>query len=231
MTMVYLTLLGLIPCLMIGLLIYKIFVGQAYRKMSFISFLFGVISTYPAIKMEQFAIYDLGLSFDRSYAFSTFTFAFAVIAFSEEVVKYIFLRYAIIPKLIQVRFTTIVAFSVLISLGFATIENIMYITGYHTEPSSALQLALIRMLTALPAHLMFGLVMGISIAIGQLQMMRKTLWSAFGLALAIILHGMFDYLIFMRMGYALLIFAGIVVLLLVSSLIVYKTAQINDAIK
>lgn len=181
--------------------------------------------------MEQFAIYDLGLSFDKTHLFSTFTFAFAVIAFSEEIVKYIFLRYVIVPRFNPFKFTVLVALSVLISLGFATVENIMYVMSYRSDPDTAMKLAMIRLITAFPAHLMFGLVMGIAVAIANSTWVRRTLWSVLGLLSAIFLHGMFDFLIFMRMGYALLTFAGIVVLLLLCSFIFFKTLEVNDAIK
>ena len=63
-----------------------------------ICFVFGMMSTYPAIKMEEFGMRDLGIYNEVGDPFMTFTFAFAVIAFSEEFVKFVFLRYYIFPK-------------------------------------------------------------------------------------------------------------------------------------
>ena len=152
-----------------------------------------------------------------------------MIAFSEEIVKYIFLRYVIVPRFNPFKFTVLVALSVLISLGFATVENIMYVMSYRSDRCNH-ALAMIRLITAFPAHLMFGLVIGI-VAIANSTWVLRTLWSVLGLLSAIFLHGMFDFLIFMRMGYALLTFAGIVVLLLLCSFIFFKTIEVNDAIK
>ena len=60
MTILYLLSVGLLPCLLIGYLIYRWFVGTSNRKVAIVSFIFGLLSTYPAIKMEQLPFMILG---------------------------------------------------------------------------------------------------------------------------------------------------------------------------
>ena len=90
--------LAILPSLVLILFLY----GLSYKApppipLMLIACLFGVISTYPAIKMEEFGIYDLGMLLQGDL-WTSFTFSFLIVAFSEETLKYIFLRYYLYPK-------------------------------------------------------------------------------------------------------------------------------------
>ena len=52
-----------------------------------------------------------------------------------------------------------IVYAVCISLGFATLENIMYV--FNSSTSAAMYVAILRGLTAVPAHALFGLTMGL----------------------------------------------------------------------
>jgi RsiW-degrading membrane proteinase PrsW (M82 family) len=171
-----------------------------------ICFLFGVISTYPAIKMEEFGIRDLGIINDKHDAFMTFTFSFIVIAFSEEFVKFIFLRYFIYKKSCFNEPMDGIVYSVMISMGFATLENILYVVIRPEDINIAFQTGLLRMFTAVPAHAIFAIVMGYYVGASKFIATKSNRSLLYGLAGAIALHGLYDFFVFMQMGMALIVF-------------------------
>lgn len=170
-----------------------------------ISFAFGVLSTYPAIKMEEFGISDLRLGVSKDI-WITMTFAFVVIAFSEELVKYIFLRYAIYPRKIFNEPMDGIVYSVMISMGFASTENILYVAVSPESSSQALQIGFMRMFTAVPAHASFAVAMGYFVGLAKFRPERENLYLFLGLALAILLHGLYDFFIFQRLHRGLIVF-------------------------
>lgn len=176
-------------------------------------FIFGMLSTYPAIKMEEFGMRDLGIYNAVGDPFMTFTFTFAVVAFSEEFVKYIFLRYYIFPKDDFDEPMDGIVYSVMISMGFATLENILYIVVRTTDIEMAFQIGLIRMITAVPGHAIFAILMGYFVGLAKFSKKRGNLLLVTGLVSAILLHGTYDFFIFMQMKESLiwftLIFGGL----------------------
>jgi RsiW-degrading membrane proteinase PrsW (M82 family) len=75
-----------------------------------------------------------------------------------------------------------IVYSGAVALGFAAVENVLYVT------SSGFATAIVRSMTAVPAHLMFGIIMGTAFS--------KYLWSANAKAWAYIwpalAHGTYD---------------------------------------
>ncbi|WMX16045.1 MULTISPECIES: PrsW family intramembrane metalloprotease [unclassified Aureispira] len=164
-----------------------------------ICFVFGMFSTYPAIKMEEFGMRDLGIYNAINDPFMTFTFTFAVVAFSEEFVKYIFLRYYIFPKKEFDEPMDGIVYSVMISMGFATLENILYVVVRAANIEVAFQIGLLRMITAVPGHAIFAILMGYFVGLAKFSEEKGNLYLVIGLVSAILLHGTYDFFIFMQM--------------------------------
>jgi RsiW-degrading membrane proteinase PrsW (M82 family) len=85
------------------------------------------------------------------------------------------------------------------SLGFATLENILYV-GQH-----GLETAVLRALSAVPGHAFTGVVMGAFVGRARFaapEQRAGLLWA--GLGSAILLHGSYDLFLFTNSGYALL---------------------------
>lgn len=169
-------------------------------------FLFGMISTYPAIKMEEFGMRDLGVHTHGGDAFMTFTFAFLVVAFSEEFVKFIFLRYYIFPKEEFNEPMDGIVYSVMISMGFATLENLLYVVVRAENMEIAFHIGLIRMVTAVPGHAIFAVLMGYFVGLAKHSESGANFYLLVGLMGSILLHGLYDYLIFMHQKESLIYF-------------------------
>ena len=155
-----------------------------------ISFALGALSTIPAFLMEKAGIM-LGFG-QSSNMLMTALFAFVVIGGSEEFCKYLMVRHYAFPKKdFNEPFDGIV-YAVMVSLGFATLENIVYVLS---QPSFAesMQVGLLRMFTAVPAHAAFAIVMGYNIGKAKFDPAKKEQWMKRGLFSAIVLHGAYDF--------------------------------------
>jgi len=75
-----------------------------------------------------------------------------------------------------------VIYGVAVSLGFAMVENVLYVTSY------GLQVAFLRSVTAIPAHMMFGIAMGYYFS--RAKMGLSSISTAY--IVPAILHGIYD---------------------------------------
>ncbi|MET1027783.1 MAG: PrsW family intramembrane metalloprotease [Dongiaceae bacterium] len=81
--------------------------------------------------------------------------------------------------------------AVLIGLGFAAIENILYLDGSGT---GWLSVGALRSVLAVPGHAMFGIIMGYFAAVAQRETgRRRTRWQILALICPIIAHGLYDF--------------------------------------
>ena len=78
----------------------------------------------------------------------------------------------------------------MVSLGFATVENIMYVL------SSGLSTAILRALTAVPAHTIFAIVMGYYISMGKFAHKKRFYYKFMSLTAPTLLHGTYDFILF-----------------------------------
>jgi RsiW-degrading membrane proteinase PrsW (M82 family) len=79
-----------------------------------------------------------------------------------------------------------IVYGAVASLGFATLENILYVSG------GGLEMALGRAFTAVPCHAFLGAVMGYYVGQARFHPERRGPLLATGLGLAILLHGLYD---------------------------------------
>lgn len=104
----------------------------------------------------------LSLIVERTvYAVSSpdvFVDAFFVVAATEEGWKYFLLYYFIFRKKTEKRAYDYLKSSLVASLIFAGVENLLYVTTYF--PSEGLEIALTRMSSAIPMHCVCGISLG-----------------------------------------------------------------------
>lgn len=161
------------------------------RKHLLMSFVLGVVSALPAMLIQYLLlpVEDILLPVN---IFSILIKAFVIVAFSEELCKYIMLRYyAYRQPEFDEPFDGIV-YGVIVSMGFATIENIAYVmqSGYAT--------AIVRMFISVPAHACFGILMGYNVGKARFHPGHPFPYLMKGLLLAIFFHGSFDFFLFLK---------------------------------
>ena len=128
---------------------------------------------------------------DKFSIWQQFIQAFIVVALSEEFSKYVIVKYyAQSKKAFNEPYDGII-YAVMVSMGFACTENIMYVLegGYQT--------ALVRAFTAVPAHATFGILMGFFMGKAKFSKNRFIL-NLIGLVLAVVFHGAYDFFLFIN---------------------------------
>jgi RsiW-degrading membrane proteinase PrsW (M82 family) len=121
----------------------------------------------------------------------SFFMAFFVVGLGEELLKYlVVILYAFRKPSFNEPFDGIV-YAVMVSLGFAAFENIIYVMEGGT------QVAIMRMFTAVPMHAAFAVIMGYYIGLSKYyQGSVRTEKSLKGLFYAVVLHGAYDFVLF-----------------------------------
>jgi len=114
--------------------------------------------------------------------------AFLLVALIEEFSKFIFVRWVLYPnKNFNEPFDGIV-YAVSVSLGFAGLENIMYVMN----SDNGVATGVMRMFTAVPAHATFAVLMGYYLGRAKCEK-GKSYLAWYGLLAATLFHGAYDY--------------------------------------
>ena len=99
-----------------------------------------------------------------------------------------------------------IVYAVMISLGFATVENIFYVFNH---PGQEMQVAIMRMFTAIPLHAACGVILGYFVGLAKFSDNKNILLYK-GLFLATLVHGLYNYFIFLGEGFIFSIIALVV---------------------
>ena len=184
--------LALAPGIAICMFIFYKDVYNREPKLNLIvSFILGCVAIFPAIWFEQAFSYTIDGSITGVAIFS-----YAVVGFSEEASKFLGLRfYSYRQKSFDEPLDGIV-YSVMVSMGFATLENVMYVMKY-AEAGQGLQVGLQRMFLSVPAHASFGVVMGYFVGKAKFKSSNSLMVMFTGLLIAIFFHGTYDFFLFL----------------------------------
>jgi RsiW-degrading membrane proteinase PrsW (M82 family) len=157
-----------------------------------ISFLLGMVATAPAI-LIQTTLKPVLYHFFPGYTISYFfLLSFIIVACSEEGSKYIMLRYyAYRNQAFNEPFDGII-YSVMIGMGFATLENIGYVLNYGYKTG------LIRMFLSVPSHGAFAVLLGYHVGLAKFDPARAGQHMVKGMLLAIFFHGAFDFFLLLQ---------------------------------
>ncbi|MBM3442687.1 MAG: PrsW family intramembrane metalloprotease [Bacteroidetes bacterium] len=184
--------LSIAPGIAISLfIIFKDSYNKEPRRHLLICFVLGVFSTLLALGIEMLGMRILSASMAESLL-STALEAFLVVAFVEEWSKYLMVKqYAFRKPEFDEPFDGIV-YSVMVSMGFATLENILYVMQH------GMGTAILRMFLSVPAHACFGIVMGYYLGKARFTEGREKTYIRLGLLLATLFHGFYDFFLFLQ---------------------------------
>jgi RsiW-degrading membrane proteinase PrsW (M82 family) len=181
------------------------------------SFFFGVISTLITL-LISWPISRL-IPLDPTSLTQQAVHAFLLVALIEEFSKFIFVRWVLYPnKNFNEPFDGIV-YSVTVSLGFAGLENILYVMDGGVET------AVLRMFTAVPAHASFGVLMGYFLGKAKFEH-KKGHYAIYALAVATLFHGAYDY--FWFISYVPGIWIGAVISLIIGIVLSRRAIHIHQ---
>ena len=197
---------AVLPIAIIAFIIYRVDrFDREPTKLLIITMVLGALSVIPVlvgeIILEKIAFGGIfGIAFK----------AFIGVALVEEffkrlvVVKYAYKKPAFNEPLDGI------VYCVFAALGFAAIENIMYVLVYQsTSPS----IAFFRGILSVPGHALFGVAMGYFLSMAKYasdpvtakRYYRRSLW------IPVLFHGIYDFILFSQMALLLLLFLPFVI--------------------
>jgi len=164
----------------------------------------GIVIVIPVIFVERLLIEMMPLSGRIGEAAYH---AFVVAGSTEELFKFLAL-YLLVWKSpsFNEKFDGIV-YAVFVSLGFAGVENVIYVLD------GGMQTAVTRALTAVPAHAIFGVTMGYYLGIAHMYEELRGKYLVRALLVPVILHGIYDFILMVEIGWLLLLFIPYVIVL------------------
>jgi RsiW-degrading membrane proteinase PrsW (M82 family) len=205
-----LLILSLAPVLIIaGYIYFRDKYEKEPLRLLAVALLAGALTVIPILFVERF----LSTFTDYFYGLIAAAWkAFVVAAFTEELFKFLAL-YMLIWKSREFndKYDGIV-YSVFISLGFAAVENIIYVFGGGAFTGIA------RAVTAVPAHAIFGITMGFYFGMARFYTKKEDHLKRKALLIPILLHGIYDFILFTGIDWLSIVFIGFLIYLYYSGL-------------
>ncbi|MFI5156514.1 MAG: PrsW family intramembrane metalloprotease [Chitinophagales bacterium] len=160
-------------------------------RLLILSFVLGMLSTLPPLALQLLAgdiRTESGIHSILNYAL----YSFVIIAFTEEGSKFLVLRLFAYPKKSFNEPFDGIVYAVMISMGFATVENIEYVERF------GIQTGIVRFFLSVPAHASFAVLTGYYAGLAKANPEKSSslLWK--GLIIAVFFHGSFDFFIFLQ---------------------------------
>lgn len=179
---------GLAICLFIY---YKDRYNREPLWMLILSFVLGVLSIAPAVIVQL--SYGANLAtIQNEGALSVAFFSFCVVAGSEELSKFLMLWLFLYPrKHFDDPFDGII-YSVMVGMGFATVENIGYVFQHGVGTG------ILRMFLSVPAHGTFAVLMGYFIGFAKFRPSGRLGYFMLALFFPVLFHGAFDFFLFIK---------------------------------
>lgn len=148
----------------------------------------------------------VGITNTVYYSDSAFYSAFIEAGFPEELSKFIILFLLVWWNKNFNEHMDGIVYAAFVSLGFACIENILYVFG------NGFGTGLVRAIISVPGHFLFGVLMGYFLSLAKFNKEKQILYIALALLVPACVHGLFDWLLMAADGLSAAF--GIILLLL-----------------
>ena len=187
---ILLLLITIVPAL--GILFLFVFLDRFVEPKKYIiaTFVLGILIVGPLWIFDDIILLIKGSPIE----YNPFMRAFFAAAFQEELLKFCVLFF------FCVRFTEFnepmdgIVYGTVVSLGFASYENIHYVYGYGVESFAAsLSNAYVRAFSAVPSHAFDGVIMGFFIGRHYFRKHESKINIYFAFLIPFILHGLYDW--------------------------------------
>jgi len=161
----------------------------------FVCFLLGIASAVMAVLIDKALVpIQTEMTEPNSIADKLFT-AFIMAALVEEVCKFFMCRVYAYPKKDFNEPLDGIVYMVMVAMGFATIENVLYVFA---NPENGMQTGILRMFLAVPGHACWGVIVGYFMGLAKFKPRGKIVYLTIGLFFGILLHGTYDAALFLR---------------------------------
>ena len=188
-----------------------IYIRDKYEKeplrLLFLGVFFGILIATPIVHTENFITLFMP---NTGVIGEAFYMSFAVASFVEEIFKYAVLFFLVWHNNnFNEKFDGIV-YGVFVSLGFAGIENILYV--FH-EDLGGMNTAVMRAIFSVPAHTLFGVFMGYYFALAKFEPNNKKYLLLMAFFMPFLIHGVYDFILLSQLPYLMIIFVVFILFL------------------
>ena len=94
-----------------------------------------------------------------------------------------------------------IVYACFIGLGFACVENIMYVFGSE-DFFSAFHTGVMRALLSVPGHFLFAVIMGYFLGMAKFRPQERSKYLTLSLVCPMVAHGLFDYLLMLSSAFS-----------------------------
>lgn len=171
-------------------------------------FIMGALSIIPAIIIESF-LPDHTQLVSLS---SIFLYALLGVGLIEEGVKFAAAKIYAYKRPSYNEIYDGIIYCTIVALGFATVENILYIFHYGTSA------AVIRALTAVPAHAIFGITMGYYMSKEKVALRNKGYYAFMSIFMPVLIHGIYDFILFTEYNFGMIFFVIYIIFLYIQAI-------------
>lgn len=176
-------------------------------------FLMGALSVVPVVLAQKILLSINIFSGLLSVAYT----AFIVAGLTEEFFKRSAVIYGVYDDFNFDEKLDGIVYSVFSALGFATVENIMYVIFRYT---GNYYVGIMRGLLSVPGHMLFGITMGYYLSLSKYteDTELKSYYYRMSLVIPAILHGLFNFILMAQVPILMTVFIPYVVYLWVNNL-------------
>ena len=217
---------SIVPVLLIVIFIYNLDKHKEPLKLLIQLFIGGVISTFLVLLITivlKLLFRDLTIIDGNISNIKLFINIFLTIGLVEELSKWI-VTYKISYNNKEFdELYDIIVYSVFVSLGFATLENILYVT----DSDASILTAIIRGMLSIPAHTSLGIVMGSFLGLSKMAEIKNNYYGKkqnilYSIIIPIELHTIYDFCAISTNKYVSIFFYIYVTLLFIFAIAIIK---------
>ena len=180
--------LAILPVIVLSAYIYH---KDKYEKEPFSMLLLAFFLGILAIPMDLIIVGIVNLMWQSNTVFYS---AFCEAGIPEEFCKWALFMLVIWRNRNFNEFFDGIVYATFISLGFACIENIMYVFGTESF-GEAVHTGVLRALLSVPGHFLFAVIMGYFLGMAKFKPNERSKYLLLSMLCPMLAHGLFDYLI------------------------------------
>lgn len=223
--MKFLIFLAILPGIVIGFLIYKADRLEKEPKKELLkAFLTGIVAVIITLILSfMFGVTKVDINFKNWI--EIFAYSFLGISLIEEFSKWICSYFYLKNNKNYDYLFDGVVYTTFVSLGFATIENLLYTL------SSGFLTGVARAVTTVPVHTFFGVFSGYYLSLSRKEQIssnkqNKTLCLLYSLLIPFLLHGFYDFCLLMQNIILFIVYLIFVIFLY--SISIYQIKKLRD---
>ena len=187
--------LAILPVIVLAFYIYK---KDKYEKEPFSMLLLAFFLGILAIPMDLLVVGIINAVIPGSTVFYS---AFFEAGIPEELCKWLLFMFVIWRNKNFNEFFDGIVYACFIGLGFAGVENLMYVFGNDTV-SGALTTGVMRALLSVPGHFLFAVIMGYFLGMAKFRPQERSKYLILSYICPVLAHGIFDYLLMLSSAFS-----------------------------